>query len=112
MVAYLVSERLKVAPIYEALLSKELGRSEPDIPMHREPVLLEFLVQQGAQMDGVAIKDLPLPERCLFVTVTRQGEDLLPGGDTTLQSGDHVTAVLSGQDPSASIVRILAVSEA
>ncbi|MCC6145293.1 MAG: H(+)/Cl(-) exchange transporter ClcA [Candidatus Hydrogenedentes bacterium] len=112
MVAYLVSEKLKVEPIYEALTAVEVGRAKPDIPMQREPILLEFLVQEESQMDGKAIKDLPLPERCLFVTITRHGEDLLPSGLTTLHRGDHITAVLSGADPSASIVRVLALSKA
>jgi CIC family chloride channel protein len=112
MVAYLVSEKLKAEPIYEALTAVEVGRANPDIPMQREPILLEFVVQQESPMDGQAIKDLPLPERCLFVTITRQGEDLLPSGLTTLHRGDHVTAVLSGPDPSASILRVLALSKA
>ena len=35
-------------------------------------------------MDGKVIKDLALPARCLFVTITRQGNDILPSGETTL----------------------------
>jgi len=112
MIAYVVSEKLKTEPIYEALLHADTGGRKVDIPSQREPVLIEFIVQQESAMDGKAIRALPLPKRCLFVTITRQGEDLLPNGDTVLHSGDHVTAVLSGPDPSASVVRVLALSKA
>jgi CIC family chloride channel protein len=112
MVAYLISEKFKTEPIYEALLSADLRQTEREAPVHREPVLLEFLVQEGSSMDGKVIKDLALPARCLFVTITRQGNDILPSGDTTLHRGDHITAVLSGADPSSSVIRLLAQSKA
>lgn len=111
MIAYLVSERFKVRPIYEALLAADIERSAPDIPAHREPVLLEFVVQQESAMDGRAIREIPLPERCLFVTITRHGDEILPSGETTLQWGDHVTAVLSGADASNSVARLLSLSK-
>ncbi len=111
MVAYVISERFGIEPVYEALLAINLNRSHPDVPAHREPVLLEFVVQQESAMDGKMIKELPIPERCLFVTVTRHGNDLLPSGGTVLAHGDHVTAVVSGADPGESVLRILSLSK-
>lgn len=110
--ALVVAEHLGVPPIYDALLDADTNRSHPDIPAHREPVLLEFVVQEGCEMDGKAIKDLPLPPRCLFVTVARQGNDILPDGDTELHRGDHVTAVLSGAGAAEAVVRLLPLSKA
>jgi CIC family chloride channel protein len=110
--ALVVAERLGVPPIYDALLEADTIRRQPDVPAHREPVLLEFVVQEGSPMDGKAIKALPLPARCLFVTVARQGNDLLPNGDTVLQRGDHVTAVLSGAGAAEAVVRLLPLSKA
>lgn len=112
MVAYALSERLRVEPIYEALLSADIERGQADAPVHREPVLLEFLVQEESPMDGQKIKALPLPERCLFVTITRHGASHLPDGEFELQRGDHVTAVISGKEASASVVRVLGLSKA
>jgi CIC family chloride channel protein len=112
MVAYALSERLGVVPIYEALLSADMAQRQPDVPAHREPVLLEFLVQEESKMDGRKIKELPLPERCLFVTITRHGESHLPDGDFVLHRGDHITAVISGKEASASVVRVLSMSKA
>jgi CIC family chloride channel protein len=111
MMAYMVAEHLGIRPIYEALLAADVSRSQPDIPAHRAPVLLEFVVEEDSAMDGKAIKDIPLPERCLFVTVTRNGDEMLPGGGTELRSGDHVTAVLSGADASSSVARVLFLSK-
>jgi CIC family chloride channel protein len=110
--AVVVSEQLGSEPIYEALLEADINRSRPNVPAHREPVLLEFVVQEGSEMDGQAIKELPLPARCLFVTIARQGNDLLPNGDTVLQRGDHVTAVLSGAGAAEAVVRLLPLSKA
>lgn len=112
MVAYALSERLHVEPIYEALLSADIERGKPEVKSHREPVLLEFLVHEESQMDGKRIKELPLPDRCLFVTITRHGSSNLPDGDFVLQRGDHVTAVISGAETSASVIRILGMSKA
>ena len=110
--AVVVSEQMGSEPIYEALLEADINRRQPNIPAHREPVLLEFVVQEGSEMDGKAIKELPLPSRCLFVTIARQGNDLLPNGDTVLQRGDHVTAVLSGAGAAEAVVRLLPLSKA
>ena len=110
--ALVVAERLGTPPIYDALLHADASRAEPDVPAHREPVLLEFVVQEGSEMDGQAIKEIPLPARCLFVTIARQGNDILPNGDTVLQKGDHITAVLSGAGAGEAVVRLLPLSKA
>lgn len=109
--ATVVAERLGTGPIYEALLEGDLRRRQPEVHAHREPVLIEFVVQEGSEMDGRAIRDLPLPERCLFVTIARQGNDLLPNGETVLMRGDHVTAVLSGAGAGAAVARLLPLSK-
>ncbi len=46
------------------------------------------------------------------MTIARQGNDLLPNGDTVLQRGDHVTAVLSGAGAAEAVVRLLPLSKA
>jgi len=112
LLALVVAERLGTPPIYDALLDADTNRQHPDVPAHREPVLLEFVVQEGSEMDGKAIKDLPLPARCLFVTIARQGNDILPNGATLLHRGDHVTAVLSGAGAAEAVVRLLPLSKA
>lgn len=111
MIAYLISERLGARPIYDALLAIDLQRKQPDIPAHREPILLEFVVEEESEMDGKLLKDLPLPERCLIVTIARHGHDVHPSGATELQRGDHVTAVVSGASGSHAIAQVLALSK-
>ncbi len=110
--ALVVAERLGTPPIYDALLEADTNRKHPDVAVHREPVLLEFVIQEGSEMDGKPIKEVPLPARCLFVTIARQGNDLLPNGDTVLHKGDHVTAVLSGAGAGEAVVRLLPLSKA
>ncbi|MBI1317631.1 MAG: H(+)/Cl(-) exchange transporter ClcA [Candidatus Hydrogenedens sp.] len=111
MVAYVFSESMGIEPIYEALLAIDLRRANPDIPSHREPILLEFVVQEESEMDGKRIREIPIPERCLFVTIARHGNDMLPSGETELQRGDRVTAVISGANAPESVNRLLSLSK-
>ncbi|MGC8873594.1 MAG: TrkA C-terminal domain-containing protein, partial [Chloroflexia bacterium] len=45
-----------------------------------------------------AVKEIPLPDRCLLAAIIRRGEMILPRGSTVLQAGDEVLAIV---DPEA-----------
>ncbi len=52
--------------------------------------VVEFVLEQGHEWDGKAVKDLKLPRGCLISMVLR-GEQLeVATGDLILQGGDHV----------------------
>jgi CIC family chloride channel protein len=110
MIAYIVAEQFKVEPVYDALLSQAIKRGQPRVWADRDPLLFEFVVQEGSEMDGKLIKEIPLPERCLFVTITRQGDDLLPSGDTIIHRGDHITAIVTGAESGEAVRKLLPLS--
>ncbi|MFQ6001757.1 MAG: chloride channel protein, partial [Anaerolineae bacterium] len=46
---------------------------------------------------GKQIKDLPLPEDCIIVSVRRNRQILIPHGDTTIEVGDKVVAFAASE---------------
>lgn len=102
MVAYIISERLKTKPIYEALLAYDLERNVPKQAIYQEPILIEVSVEPNSAMDGHKVYELGLPKGCLIVTIYRAGKELIPDGGTVLRAGDHVTLVVSGDVASVS----------
>ncbi|MFH1329050.1 MAG: chloride channel protein [Actinomycetota bacterium] len=59
----------------------------------REPTARFYDVEipAGSVADGRAIREIPIPEGCTIVSVCRNGEMLVPAGDTLVLSGDVVT---------------------
>jgi len=95
MLAYVIAEHMNSKPVYDALLGVDLHQKARQ-PVHREPMLVEIVVERDSPMDGCQVCDLGLPEGCLLVTITRHGGDIIPHGDTVTRAGDHVTVVVAG----------------
>lgn len=56
-------------------------------------VLAELAIKEGIVWCDKMIKDLKLPEECVFVSVLRGDDVIYPRGDTQLQSHDKVLIV-------------------
>ena len=100
MTAYFVADFLGTKPIYEALLDRDLRRSDPsrnDDP--DDPLLISMAVEPFSAMEGRRVKDLGLPKGCLLITITRAGRELIPDGGTVLKGGDQLTILTSGTCP-------------
>ncbi len=54
-------------------------------------------LEPGAKAEGRRIADLPLPSDCLVMAVVRGDEILVPRGETMLQPGDEVLALVRGE---------------
>ncbi|MBC7225428.1 MAG: hypothetical protein H5T59_14335, partial [Anaerolineae bacterium] len=55
---------------------------------------VELEVNHEGQVAGRAIKDLDLPRDCVLVSIQRGRGLVLPHGDTVLQPGDRVVALV------------------
>jgi len=100
MIAFLVAERLRNAPIYEALLEYDLEKSGPqENPEAQQPVTMDLVVEPLSRMDGRRVSDLGLPSECLMVLIVRGGRDIFPSEHTRLQAGDRVTFFVKGDSP-------------
>jgi CIC family chloride channel protein len=55
----------------------------------------EFTVAPGAACAGKQVRDLEWPQDCVIATVRRRGEIIIPHGDTVIQAGDVLVAVVA-----------------
>jgi CIC family chloride channel protein len=94
--AYLFADVLRVEPIYESLLERDLRRSQ-DEPELEGTLPLDLVVQPGAAFAGRRIDELRLPKGALVVTVQRGRHSEVPSRDTVLRVGDKLAVVLSAE---------------
>ena len=93
--AYLMADLMGAKPIYESLLAnmRKTAPSATEEQAETERVLLNFAVETGCTADQKRIGELKWPDRCLLVSVTRGGEEIIPHGDTKMQTGDYVVVL-------------------
>ena len=92
--AYGVADWLGDRPVYEALLERDLLRSQ-HVPELTETLLVDVSVESGAPFVGKEVKDLGLPGGCILITVHRGIHDQVPTAVTVIEAGDRLTAVIS-----------------
>ena len=66
-----------------------------------EVALVEEKISPRALAAGKMVKDLPLPQDCTLAAVIRKDAVLAVRGETVLQPGDEVLAVVSSQQQAA-----------
>ena len=60
--------------------------------------LVEKRVAPNSVADGNAVKDLAFPPRCILAAIIRDGDLIVPRGDTSLQEADKVLAVVHSDE--------------
>lgn len=95
MAAYIVSDILKTAPIYEKLLEYSLTRKGRTFysEQNGSKIMLEAVVCLGSQIDGKKIKDILWPANCLLVGIRRGETEIIPNGNTKIIVGDYILAL-------------------
>ncbi len=100
--AYIVADTLGDAPIYEALLRRDLTRAQ-EKPQLKQNLLLELTVAPGAAFDGKRLGDLKLPAGCVVVTIERADELLVASPDLELEAGDRFNAIIAPEAAHAAV---------
>ena len=62
--------------------------------------VVEEKVHPQALVVGKALKDITLPPECVFVAIMRQGQVIVPRGDTVLEPVDEVSALIHSAEAS------------
>jgi CIC family chloride channel protein len=89
-----VAEGLKDLPIYEALLTRDLGRS--GVPtLLKEPAVVDFNIQAGAPFDGLLVRSLGLPPGCIVVRCSDGKREWVPKANTRLEAHMRLTVVIA-----------------
>ena len=91
--SYLMADLLVSKPIYESLLENMRPHREDEQLAVKEKVLLSFAVETGSRADQKLVRDLRWPKDCLVVSILRGNEELIPKGDTRIQTGDYVVVM-------------------
>ncbi len=88
--AYAVAEMMKDLPIYEALLERDVARSGAHINL-KEPMVVEFDVEQNAPFVGREVRKLGLPAGCVLVRCSEGGWEFVPNREHAAGSShaDH-----------------------
>lgn len=95
IVAYVTANLLKSEPIYESLLERILKRR--GITQCGESgvrILIETVVQLGSYLDGRSVSQVEWPKSCLLVSIERNGNEIVPKGDTQFLPGDTIVALV------------------
>ena len=92
--AYAVAELLKDLPIYEALLERDLEHDGSHIKF-KEPIVIDFEIEQGAPFAGQAVRMLGLPPGCVLIRCKEGGHEFVPTALTRLEAHMRVTAVIA-----------------
>ncbi|HEY9061516.1 MAG TPA: TrkA family potassium uptake protein [Pseudobacteroides sp.] len=58
-------------------------------------VLLEIDITIGHAICGKTLKDIVLPKDCIFISIIRENEVIMPNGFTIIKSGDCIIAATS-----------------
>jgi trk system potassium uptake protein TrkA len=93
---FMVDVALNQAELMAGLIVEEMsfGDMMTLLKLRRGQFLLvEEIIPPGAKAEGVAIKDLNLPDECVIAGIIRQGKVVVPRGVTVFQAGDEVLAV-------------------
>ena len=72
--------------------------------------LVEMNLPQNYTLDGQRVMDLPLPRESIIVSITRNGEMIIPKGDTLLLSEDKLLLVCN-DDKMHMLVKALRMEE-
>lgn len=91
-----VDAAVNQSEIMAAIIEEEMspGSMMTLLKLHRGSyALVEQVVSKGAKADGIEVKDLPLPDNCVIAAILRNGEIVVPRGNTIILSGDEILAV-------------------
>jgi trk system potassium uptake protein TrkA len=91
-----VDVALNQAEILASLIEEEmsLGDMMTLLKLRRgQYSLVEEKIPAQAAVLGIAIKDMKLPEHCVIAAILREGQIVVPTGDTVFEVGDEVLAV-------------------
>lgn len=94
-IALLLSDILKITPIYEALLERLVENNEGEIKNDKIGGLLEVPVELGSIVGGKMISEVNWPQGTLIVGIHRGDKEIVPRGTTKILHGDYLIILSS-----------------
>lgn len=103
LISYVVADVLKSKPVYEALLERILSKNHisfEDDPENK--IIIEVPVCIGSSLEGKRVKEVTWPDKCLIVGIRRNGNELIPKGNSKIYPGDYLI-ILTNEDTASSL---------
>lgn len=97
LLAYLVPDILRCAPVYDQLLHrilagrKNIGKME----ISGQKVLIQGIVHHGSRAEGLRVSEISWPKTCLVISLERWDGEFVPRGDTRFTAGDKIILLCS-----------------
>jgi H+/Cl- antiporter ClcA len=108
-IALLLTDLLKITPIYEALLERIMSGEHSKNKNDKTGGLIEVPVEFGSAAAGKMVSEVSWPEGALIVNIHRGEKVIVPGGGTVILPGDYLvvmTAELKFSEINANIREI------
>jgi CIC family chloride channel protein len=100
LTAYGIADFLRDLPVYEALLERDLLRSQA-CPAFEGPLLVELTIAPGAPFAGRRVRELGLPPGSIVITLRRRLRELVPTADSQLAADDQITVLVAPEAAAA-----------
>ena len=100
LTAYGVADFLGDRPVYEALLERDLMRTQK-VPDLEGTLLLDFTIAPGAPFDGKRVREIGLPPGAIIVMLRRLLREDVPTADSQLAAGDQISVLISPEATAA-----------
>ena len=95
-VSYLVAELLKSDPVYESLFKLRLKSQNGNLKYeNNSEIMIAYTVSMGSKITGRKLREINLPENALVVSIEREGDTIIPNGDTVIMAGDCINALVN-----------------
>lgn len=59
--------------------------------------IIEFEIPKDFKFEGITLIDFPVPEDCIIVTISRDGELIIPRGNTKIFAGDVLVMIVKDE---------------
>ena len=92
IIAYIVADLLKSAPIYDSLLEGLLLKNDiNEYHSHsNKKIIIINVVHFGSKIEKTTLSSLDLPENTLIVSIKRGEDSIVPKGNTIIRAGDTI----------------------
>ncbi|MGL4867115.1 MAG: TrkA C-terminal domain-containing protein, partial [Cetobacterium sp.] len=106
IVAYYITDILKLEPIYEILYDRMPKKkiefdSEEDRHEHLEKTVICIPVSADSEFENKLIKDVKWPKNCLVIAIKRTEVEYIPKGSSQILAGDVLVLLLPAKQADA-----------
>ncbi|MGG7177300.1 ClC family H(+)/Cl(-) exchange transporter [Clostridium paraputrificum] len=107
IISYLTADIFKSRPIYDSLLERILMKGNNSTKAYRgSKTLLEKCVCMGSYAEGRYVSEVKWPKNSLLVSIKRGDREIIPKGDTKIDSGDFLVLLINENNAREALVEI------